>query len=605
MTELSKGANVAVPSQAVSVVVRWNAGPGVPDVDASSLLVTESGKVRNDDDFVFYNAPRHASGAVELGAKGAGQAEVQVRLNDVEAGIARIAVVVSADGGTFAQAPGLEVQVLDAGSGQPIARFADVGATSETALVAGELYRRAGAWKFRAVGQGWASGLAGLATDFGISVDDGASSDASTDAGVAGAGSAGSAAPAAGASGATPLSAPGGSAGTPAGAPETSTAASAGQSLGQSFDHHGTTAPSAGQTAAQAPNQMPAQTPDQQNAAFPAAPTQGQAPQYSQTQQGQMPADQQAQQGQPFGQQDGHHAQSIQQNAGYPSAPAQGAPQGYNPQGYGSQGNGSQGYQQPPITPSQQGSGPSDGSYGGLTPPPAQPSQGYGSQGYQQAPTPQQGQQAPYGQQPAPGMGAAPSSGPVNLDKGHVSLKKGDRVSLTKSGAAPLSKVFMGLGWDPAAKGKNIDLDASVIAYDQNGRKLEIVWFMHTKEFRGALVHQGDNLTGNGDGDDEVINVDLNALPPQVTHLVFTINSFSGQKFTEVRNAFARLVDANTGQELVRFSLTESQPATGVVMAALSRTTAGPWEMRGIGQFADGRTVKKLVKPAAQMLGFN
>lgn len=167
-----------------------------------------------------------------------------------------------------------------------------------------------------------------------------------------------------------------------------------------------------------------------------------------------------------------------------------------------------------------------------------------------------------------------------------------------------MSKVFMGLGWDPAKRGRNIDLDASVIAYDGRGEKLEIVWFMHKKEFGGAIWHSGDNLTGKGDGDDEVINVDLMALPPQVAHLVFTINSYSGQKFTDIANSYARLVDANTKQELVRFSLTESEKRTGVVMAVLSRTPQNTWEMRALGQFVDGRTVKKLVKPASQMLGY-
>jgi stress response protein SCP2 len=177
---------------------------------------------------------------------------------------------------------------------------------------------------------------------------------------------------------------------------------------------------------------------------------------------------------------------------------------------------------------------------------------------------------------------------------------KSQRVSLVKTGAPPLTKVVMGLGWDPAKGRKNIDLDASCIAFDQQGRKLEIVWFTHLVAFGGALRHTGDNLTGQGEGDDEQIRVDLAALPPNVLSLIFTINSFSGQKFTDVARAFCRLVDEGTGQELVRFDLSESQPYTGVLMAMLRRTGPSTWEMRALGEYHDGRTVKKLVDPAAR-----
>jgi stress response protein SCP2 len=181
-----------------------------------------------------------------------------------------------------------------------------------------------------------------------------------------------------------------------------------------------------------------------------------------------------------------------------------------------------------------------------------------------------------------------------------VSLVKAQRVSLVKSGAPPLTRVRMGLDWDPAPGRRNIDLDASVIAFDTSGRKLEIVWFMHLREFHGAIVHSGDNLTGQGEGDDEQITVDLAGLPPQVTSLVFTINSFKGQKFTEISRAFCRLVDETSGQELVRFELSDAEPASGVLMAMLRRTAAQQWEMRAIGEFHDGRTVKKLVEPASR-----
>lgn len=297
-----------------------------------------------------------------------------------------VALAASADGGAFGQVPGLNLTLFDLDSGAEIARFEDMNAGAETAFVLGELYLRNGAWKFRAVGQGWASGLAGLATDFGISV-------------------------------------------------------------------------------AEAPP--------------------GQAA---------------------------------------PTAPAAAAP--------------------PP---------------------------------------------------PAPG-------GPINLDKGLVNLRKGDRVSLTKTGAPALSKVIFGLGWDPAKSGKSIDLDASVLAFDAAHKKLEIVYFGNRKEFRGAIAHSGDNLTGEGEGDDEQIVVDLAGLPANVAGLVFTINSFRGHKFTDISRAFCRLVDAASNAELVRFDLTESKASTGVLMCAVTRTPAGTWEMRAVGTFHDGKTGKDMVEPAAAAL---
>ncbi|MFE0764851.1 TerD family protein [Streptomyces smyrnaeus] len=179
---MRKGANVPVPATAVRVELGWSSGPLVPDVDASALLLTEEGKVRSDADFVFYNQPRHSSAAVRHEGKnptGASSTdELTVDLGRVEPDITRIVIAASADGGSFGQVPGLYVRLLDAsagggpGVGQEIARFDPADAAGETAYLLGELYRRQGAWKFRAVGQGYDSGLAGLATDFGISVDD-------------------------------------------------------------------------------------------------------------------------------------------------------------------------------------------------------------------------------------------------------------------------------------------------------------------------------------------------------------------------------------------------------------------------------------------------
>lgn len=174
-----KGANMPVPVASIRVELGWQQGPGIPEVDGSALLLTAAGKVRSDADFVFYNQPAHRSGAVRHEGKrqdGAGVLEtIAVDLSSVEQEIGTVLIAASADGGTFGQVRGLYVRVLDAASGAETARFDSTDATSETAFVLGEFYRRKGAWKFRAVGQGYSSGLAGLATDFGVTVDEPAS----------------------------------------------------------------------------------------------------------------------------------------------------------------------------------------------------------------------------------------------------------------------------------------------------------------------------------------------------------------------------------------------------------------------------------------------
>jgi stress response protein SCP2 len=175
---MSKGANLPVASSAVQAVLTWTKGPGVPDADASALLLTGAGRVRDDSDFVFYNQPQHASNAVRHLGKQRGadtiSDTVEVDLSRLEPGIERVVLCASADGGTFGEMSGLTLRLLDSGTRAEIARFG-MEATTETAFVSGELYVRGGQWKFRAVGQGYATGLAGLATDFGISIDDGPS----------------------------------------------------------------------------------------------------------------------------------------------------------------------------------------------------------------------------------------------------------------------------------------------------------------------------------------------------------------------------------------------------------------------------------------------
>ncbi|MFI6155892.1 TerD family protein [Kitasatospora sp. NPDC051170] len=178
---MAKGANIALPAAAVRAVLRWSDLPGAPDVDASALLLGTDGRVRSDSDFVFYNQPRHPSGLVRHLPKQhtAGGTEitdtVEVELAKLPATVDRVVLAGSSEGGPFRAVPGLFLLLFDVGAGEgapPVAEFAIVDAENVTALVAGELYRRDGGWKFRAIGQGYTSGLIGLATDFGITVDD-------------------------------------------------------------------------------------------------------------------------------------------------------------------------------------------------------------------------------------------------------------------------------------------------------------------------------------------------------------------------------------------------------------------------------------------------
>ncbi|WP_329133857.1 TerD family protein [Streptomyces sp. NBC_00670] len=180
-----KGSNVPLEATAVRAVLRWAPGQGAPEVDASALLLGPDGRVRSDEDFVFYNQPRHPSGAVRLlGKKREPEGmtdSIQTDLAGVEGDVGRVLLVASADDVPFEQVRSLCIVLYDAGAGgaggaaggEPLAYFEITPETGEeTALICGELYRRGDAWKFRALGEGYSNGLKGLANDFGISVDD-------------------------------------------------------------------------------------------------------------------------------------------------------------------------------------------------------------------------------------------------------------------------------------------------------------------------------------------------------------------------------------------------------------------------------------------------
>lgn len=184
-----------------------------------------------------------------------------------------------------------------------------------------------------------------------------------------------------------------------------------------------------------------------------------------------------------------------------------------------------------------------------------------------------------------------------------VSLTKGQKISLKKEAGEALSNVVMGLGWDQKkAKGLiglfkssgSIDLDASCLLFDENKQLVDNVWFRQLQSNDGSIRHTGDNRTGAGEGDDEQIIVNLNAVPPQVKYLVFTINSFSGQSFKEIENAFCRLVNQKNNKEIARYDLSGGGDYTGQVMVKLYRHE-GEWKMHAIGEASRGRTFKDML----------
>jgi tellurium resistance protein TerD len=172
-----------------------------------------------------------------------------------------------------------------------------------------------------------------------------------------------------------------------------------------------------------------------------------------------------------------------------------------------------------------------------------------------------------------------------------VSLSKGGNVSLTKT-APNLTNALIGLGWDArSTTGADFDLDASALMLGTNGKVLSdqhFVFFNNLRSPDGSVEHTGDNLTGEGEGDDEVIKVNLPAVPPQVDKIVFPVSIYDAesrrQSFGQVRNAFIRVVDANSNTEITRYDLTEdASTETAMVFGELYRN-AGEWKFRAVGQ---------------------
>lgn len=384
---LGRGQNAPLATTTVVLTVDVAAA-----ADLSALLVTGSGKVRSDADFVFYNQP--TGPGVRLLRD---PWRLQVDLDAVPADVEQVRAIVTLDDATgrFGTLRPPLAHVLD-GAGAELFSYAVEGLADESVVIAVELYRRAGAWKVRAVGQGYAGGFTDLVTDHGVTVDG---------------------------------------------------------------DVSGGAAPHA------APN--------------------------------------------------------------------------------------------PPVIPSP-------------TRPPGSP-----------LPDP-------------PGAPVDPPEVPLTKSR-PVSLAKGQRVTLRKDGSAALTLVQLGLGWDPIRRRSlfghreaEIDLDASAVMFADH-TAVDLVFFNQLSSRDGSVVHQGDNRTGAGDGDDEVILIDLTRVPVHVTSVVFLVTSYEGQTFQEVDKSFCRLVDHTTGTELARYTLSGGEAATGMIMARVYRA-GRDWKLEAIGRAIDART---------------
>lgn len=396
-TQLSKGQNGPLSTNDLVISVELSA-----PADLSALLVADTGKVRSDADFVFFNQPVGPGVRLQPGASGH-PASLAVSLGTVPADIARVRAVITLDNpnATFGQSTPPVARICDL-AGNVLFEYRIEGLSSESIVIAAEVYRRQDAWKVRAVGQGYAGGFAALVTDHGVSVDD---------------------------------------------------------------------APATGNP-----------------------------------------------------------------NSAMPSAPP---------------------------------------------PPQATPV----------APQTARNQTSPAAYPPPPPTNTAASSGEVSLVKGRtVNLSKGQKVSLRKEGGIALTQIRMGLGWDPIKqrgmfgnRTPDIDLDASALLFADQ-QLVDVCYYGQLASKDGSIRHQGDNLTGEGEGDDEVINVDLSRVPAYITTVVFTVTSYRGHTFDQLSNAFCRLVDATTNAELARYTLEGAGLRyTGMVMAKFFRA-GGDWKMQAIGE---------------------
>ncbi|RBP89106.1 stress response protein SCP2 [Cytobacillus firmus] len=185
-----------------------------------------------------------------------------------------------------------------------------------------------------------------------------------------------------------------------------------------------------------------------------------------------------------------------------------------------------------------------------------------------------------------------------------INLQKGQRVDLTK-GNPGLSKIMVGLGWDPVQKsggggllgslfggggGANIDCDASVIMLGENGKlksNKDVIYFGNLKSSDGSVQHTGDNLTGAGDGDDEQVLIDLSRVPASIHKMVFVVNIYDSvkrkQHFGMIQNAFIRVVNSGSNQELIHYNLTDDYSGkTSLIVGEIYRH-GSDWKFAAVG----------------------
>lgn len=184
-----------------------------------------------------------------------------------------------------------------------------------------------------------------------------------------------------------------------------------------------------------------------------------------------------------------------------------------------------------------------------------------------------------------------------------VTLQKGQKISLDKEAGGALAKIVMGLGWDPIKKKGflgfggsqvDVDLDASCVMFDASNQVRDTVWFRQLKSKDGSITHTGDNRSGAGDGDDEQIIVELTRVPADVSSLVFVVNSFTGQNFSQIDNATCRILDGRNQQEVARYNLSCQGSHTAQIMAKVYRHNT-EWKMHAIGENCSGRTFQDLI----------
>ena len=196
----------------------------------------------------------------------------------------------------------------------------------------------------------------------------------------------------------------------------------------------------------------------------------------------------------------------------------------------------------------------------------------------------------------------------MNLNKTSISLKKGNRLSLSKE-VEGLRSVIVGLGWDVAkVKGKgllgftsstpSIDCDASAFLLDNQGKVVDTVYFGSLRSKCGTVIHTGDNLTGDGDGDDEQLIVNLNNVPSHINEIVFTVNIYNakrkGQDFGMIENAFMRIVDKANDKQIAHFNLTDNYSGdTSMIFGSLKREN-NQWEFVAIGQGTQDGSINEL-----------